>query len=341
MKEGILSRKLIFIICSMFLLGCSNNDGEKTVSIDQANSVSEAEIAISSNVTDENIANSILYNDITVSENDAEPTENSERMMEESLSEEEFDYDSIYEEKEGVISLTENDEYIIPFDIVYANININEIKDWNTILRYERRHYEGKVYEFFNSDKIVEGTDFVHEGLLIVTEEDNIDNYQITEIELYMGDSHHDRIFYFEDVTYDGNKEILIDKGGYGAQGACHMDCYMYDNDKGMYVEIPGFSQISNPRLDSEQEYVFGSHRDSAFIHDRYAYQFMNGEFVLVYKLSSDSSGEETIWSINGEEIGRTDDKSGFEQIDNDIFNIFYLESGEINPRREEWFWTE
>lgn len=66
----------------MFLLGCSNNGLESTVSIDQANSVSESEIAISSNVTDENIANSILYNDITVSENDAEPKENNERMME-------------------------------------------------------------------------------------------------------------------------------------------------------------------------------------------------------------------------------------------------------------------
>jgi len=62
-KEGILSRKLIFIICSMFLLGCSNNGLESTVSIDQANSVSESEIAISSNVTDENIANENVNTD--------------------------------------------------------------------------------------------------------------------------------------------------------------------------------------------------------------------------------------------------------------------------------------
>ena len=240
---------------------------------------------------------------------------------------------SVYEEVDGVISLMRNDEIDIPFDIIYADYDLESMTEWEDIRRYERCHHDGKVYEFIVSTQLVPMHNLTYEGLLLISDEDDKENYQVINQEVPGWQMLHEKTFYFEDVTYDGNKEVLIDYGGFGAQGCTYMGCYRYDDKTDEYVEITGFSSISNPELDSEGEYIFGSHRDTAVMHSYYAYKYSNGQFIEVYWLSSDYSDGEEIWCVNEVEIGRTNNINDLSTINDPVFKLFYREDGSRNPR--------
>ena len=240
-----------------------------------------------------------------------------------------MDY-SYMEDNEGFIHLEDvydsDVTFDIPFDIVYANIDLYEITDWEKIFLYERCHFDGKVYEFFNSDKLPEGHDFSREGLLIITDEVDKDKYQIIELDRSLGADFVDKIFYFEDVTYDGENEILINWGGFGAQLCHYMSCYKYDHKSDMYIEIPSFQYISNPQIDKKEEYIFGSHRGGAAIHYYYAYQYINDEFACLYAVETEYCGGEYILSVNDDEPVRTYEFDNIEQFDNPVLNLFFSE---------------
>ena len=265
-----------------------------------------------------------------------------------------FEYDTDYLEYYGTDAsseyiIEENSDFIhldvyddiafdIPFDIAYANIDLKEITDWKEISLYERCHFDGKVYEFFDSDKIVEGTDFTYEGLLVITDEEDKDDYQLIELTTFLGVYYNDNIFYFEDVTYDGVKELLINWGGFGAQFCHYMSCYKYDYERGMYIEIPGFHRISDPAFDKKEEFIFGSHRDGAFAHSFYAYQYINDEFVCVYDVYIEYDEGEEILTVNGEEIGRAEEFDDLEQYDNPAFSLFFGNDDDSDSR-QYWFY--
>ena len=242
----------------------------------------------------------------------------------------------IIEENSDFIHLDVYDDigFDIPFDIAYANIDLKEITDWKKISLYERCHFDGKVYEFFESNYVLKGCDFTREGLLVITDEEDKDNYQIIEIYTGFGCDFTDNIFYFEDVTYDGTKELLINWGGFGAQLCRRMSCYKYDYEKGMYIEIPHFSEISDPAIDEKREYIFGSLRDGAFGYSYYAYQCINDELVCVYSVYIGYDEGEYILTVNGEEVGRTKDYNDLKQLDNPAVAIFFG-----SDSRKSWFY--
>ncbi len=246
--------------------------------------------------------------------------------------EEKLDIDhSINDEVDVEVSMKDY-EGEIPFDVIYADFDLKSYTGWDSIFRYERYRYSGKVYEFILSHKLLENHDYTVEGLLVITEEDDKGNYQIIEHDTPTTNPIPARTLYFIDVTYDGTPEVLIDYGGFGAQNCTYMGCYRYDALADEYVEVPGFAGISNPEVDTEGEYIFGFHRDASFMHSYYVYQYKNDRFEEVYHLVSTYEDGEHVWLVNNIEICRSavDDYS---LIDNPVFEMFYLEDGSINPR--------
>ena len=197
-------------------------------------------------------------------------------------------------------------------------VRVNKITDVFREMVKKNIQYNG-----FDNDEL--------DKVMAVTYEDNYPD----SFSLKLSVTSETKVYYcvVNDYPYDGNKEVLIDYGGFGAQGCTYMGCYRYDDKTDEYVESTGFSCISNPKLDSEGEYIFGSHRDTATMHSYYAYKYSNGQFIEVYWLSSDYSDGEEIWSVNEVEIGRTNNINDLSTINDPVFELFFRKNGSRNPR--------
>ncbi len=81
------------------------------------------------------------------------------------------------------------------------------------------------------------------------------------------------------DTNFDGNKDLLICKGGYGVQGAVSYHCYLYTQNG--YELCPSFSSIPNPVIDNDSHLIKGTYRENASKSATEYYTFSNGMFVL------------------------------------------------------------
>ena len=232
MKEGILSRKLIFIICSMFLLGCSNNGLESTVSIDQANSVSETGIAISS-------------------------TEYFENNMFENILDEDF-----YSQVKSTVNLVDGEE------IEFTEWIEDEICYRVAVCRTEEVDGEYKHL----SDYI-----FINNGTtkyIKVTYPSKSEDY---DVDRYVYDACDFEVKY-EDVTFDGNKDVVISLGHAGSKGTQIACAYVYED--GEFVYKKSFELIPNYVIDEEEKCVRGWLYDPAGYDNNFIYEYIDGQFV-------------------------------------------------------------
>lgn len=82
---------------------------------------------------------------------------------------------------------------------------------------------------------------------------------------------------HFEDVTFDGNDDLLICLGGHKAQGYC---AFIYEN--GQYRYEKSFENIPDYEVDAQNHVIRGSNPDSATAHTYWTFEYRNGEFVEV-----------------------------------------------------------
>lgn len=83
-----------------------------------------------------------------------------------------------------------------------------------------------------------------------------------------------------EDVDFDGQKDLLIFRGRFGAQGAEGYDCYLIRGDE--FVFCPGFADIPNPVVDEEKQVVNGWNRNSASSYSEMTYRFNGTDFEMI-----------------------------------------------------------
>lgn len=82
----------------------------------------------------------------------------------------------------------------------------------------------------------------------------------------------------FEDVTFDGNDDLLIWMGDFGPSSIyC---AFIYENGQYRYEE--SFENIPSYRVDTKNHVISGTSRNSATSHTYYTYEYQNGEFVEV-----------------------------------------------------------
>lgn len=75
------------------------------------------------------------------------------------------------------------------------------------------------------------------------------------------------------DVTFDGNKDIVISLGHQGAAGTCISCAYIYED--GEYKYVKSFENIPNYSLNNEEQFINGCFKDT-----EYKYIYTNGQFV-------------------------------------------------------------
>lgn len=78
---------------------------------------------------------------------------------------------------------------------------------------------------------------------------------------------------YFEDVTFDGENDIVISLGHQGASGTEVHCAYVYID--GEYVYTKSFEEIPNYQIDNDNKCIVGEYDG-----EEYKYIFQNGEFV-------------------------------------------------------------
>ncbi|MDE6743862.1 MAG: M56 family metallopeptidase [Lachnospiraceae bacterium] len=82
---------------------------------------------------------------------------------------------------------------------------------------------------------------------------------------------------HFEDVTFDGNDDLLICLGGSRAQGYC---AFIYEN--GQYRYEKSFENIPDYEVDAQNHVIRGSNLDSATAQTYWTFEYRNGKFVEV-----------------------------------------------------------
>lgn len=92
-------------------------------------------------------------------------------------------------------------------------------------------------------------------------------------------------LHYF-DADFDGNSDILVLNGGFGAQFASFYTCLLWRD--GRFVEDPSFAEIPNPGIDAENRLILGTWRNSAASHSWATYEYRGGEFAMTACLTEE-----------------------------------------------------
>ena len=84
----------------------------------------------------------------------------------------------------------------------------------------------------------------------------------------------------YEDVSFDGNKDIVIFLGHYGSRGIEHSCAYVCTD--GEFVYTKSFEDIPYFSVDDKEERIYGWYYDGMLANDVICkYKFENGEFIL------------------------------------------------------------
>lgn len=116
---------------------------------------------------------------------------------------------------------------------------------------------------------------------------------QVLDDEAHDGGAWDSEGLYLIDVNFDGEDDIVVQNGRYGAQGAAGYSCYLGSNKT--YERCESFEEIPNASVDAKNKMILGTNRNSAVSHSYLVYQFKSGSFQLGRHLTIDAElkGEE------------------------------------------------
>lgn len=107
------------------------------------------------------------------------------------------------------------------------------------------------------------------------------------------GDARSDAIR-FEDINFDGDKDIVLSAGHFGNQGLLREFGWTWSRKSGRYEYCSAYYEIVNPEIDAEHQLVRSSWRNSAASHSWVIYRYVDGAFVMQSRLTEESLyGEE------------------------------------------------
>ena len=241
------------------------------------------------------------------------------------------------EEEDGVMEVYAGGEVIdISEDRMTAQISPQDILTGNPIL-YNRFQVDGWIFEWLISDYYDDDNWFFEEGVLVISREGNTQEIQIVPVKAEGGYAtwvSANNKFEYVDVNFDTVPDLLICTGHHGNQGALTYYCFL-QTETG-FVEAPTFSDIPNPSIDTENQLILSQWRNSAASHSWAEYKCEDNIYVLSRELREellvDSDEEIWIWTVNGEEIGRSNELSKAE-----IEDLLYNENSEWNLSHNRW----
>ena len=308
------------IIFSIVLTACGAR-GEAAAVVDHA---SRQEIIIADIDLEKELQESVseenTISDIAPEDEMQEPIPNDDGSME------------IYSARE-IISLSD--------DMIVGKVALEDILKGNPIL-YDRVIIDSFVVEWILTDYEDEDNIFLEDGVLVISEEDNEENTQVIHVQAEGGWGSPvslENKFKYMDVNFDDIPDILVCTGHHGNQGLITYYCFL-QSDTG-FVEAPTFTEIANPAVDTENKLILSQWRNWAASHSWAEYKYQDNAYVLDRELCEDAKMPEDgqdandyiwVWTVNGKEIGRSDELS-----EPEIEELLYSENSEWRIADDRW----
>ncbi len=187
--------------------------------------------------------------------------------------------------------LTEEASQETTEDVETETAEGEENKDYDPI---DYMEYEIQTTYFLKDESwgyelvIAQGQEYVREVKIFVSQlrEDVYCLRQVLEDTKHDGAAWDSRGLYLVDVNFDGEKDILVQNGHYGNQGAECYSCYLHEG--GEYVQCEGFEEIPNVSVDEENQMILSSWRNSAVSHGWGVWVYENGSFHLQRSLTEE-----------------------------------------------------
>lgn len=158
---------------------------------------------------------------------------------------------------------------------------------------YQRREDQGRVAECFVTEQYPESS--AGEGELYLADKapwirvtDGSDVYELRPEEGLAFEVGIRNRMRFEDINFDGVKDIVLVAGYFGNQGLCYEFGWIWDQKSGRYVFSPTYSMIGNPSIDSRHQLVRSSWRNWAASHSWAIYRYVDGAFVMQGRLTEE-----------------------------------------------------
>lgn len=246
MKRKYMSHIIVFIMIIVFLYGCKNNIDDRTLTSNQV-SDSSYHIRDESNREVQASTNEIRED---MDENDAEDWV--------SIDNKEFNYFV------NLIINPTDEEEIVKAEWIEENVCFRvSIERPNQVEDYYAHH----------DDYI-----FIKDGTIKWFKVDypNHKDLQYPDRHVWAACDFNVR---YEDVTFDGNKDILIFLGHAGSHGSEVFCAYIYSSGNFWYTK--SFENIPNYSIDYDNKIIRGWNTDSASTYHTSVYKFVDGEFVV------------------------------------------------------------
>lgn len=254
-------------------------------------------------------------------------------VMDDSISETQH---KIPKEENGLLEIYAGRETIAVDKILTAQISPQEVLKGNPIL-YDRFRIDGWVFEWMISDYYDDDNWFAEDGVLTVSRENSTEDAQIIHVTAEGGYAtwvSAENKFVYVDVNFDDLPDLLICTGHHGNQGALTYYCFLQTENG--FVEAPSFTEIPNPAVDAENRLIRSQWRNSAVSHSWAEYKCRDNTYVLYRELCEDvdlNNGEEVwVWTVNGEEAARSDERS-----EEEIAAFLYGEDSEWKLADDRW----
>ena len=227
-------------------------------------------------------------------------------------------------------------------DMIVGQVALEDILEGKPIL-YDRVIIDGFVVEWILSDYEDEKSTLIEEGVLVISKENDAENTQVIRVQGRGGGwgppAGLANKFEYMDVNFDDVPDLLICTGHHGNQGAITYYCFL-QTDTG-FVEAPTFTDIVNPSVDTENQLILSQWRNWAASHSWAEYKYQDNSYVLYRELCEEAEipekGQEAnediwVWTVNGEEIGRSDKLS-----ESEIEDLLYNENSEWRITGDRW----
>lgn len=254
----------------------------------------------------------------------------------------EEDLQEVPTEENGTMEIYAAGEAIsLSSDDMVGQISVEEILKGNPIL-YDRFQTDGWVFEWIVSDYDNEDNYFLEDGVLLISQEGNAEDVQVIHVQGEGGAATWVSVenkFEYMDVNFDDVPDLLICTGQHGNQGLLTYYCFLQTD--GSFVEAPTFTDIPNPAVDTENKLILSQWRNSAASHSWAEYKYQDNEYVMDRELREDIASYEEeqnsdediwVWTVNGEEIGRSDVLS-----ESEIDDLLYNENSEWRLADDRW----
>ncbi|MDE7436269.1 MAG: hypothetical protein K2N01_10695 [Lachnospiraceae bacterium] len=221
-------------------------------------------------------------------------------------------------------------------DTMIAQVSPQEILMGNPIL-YDRFRTDGWIFEWLVSDYFDDNNWFFEDGVLVVSRENDTENAQIIHVTAEGGYAtwvSAENRFEYMDVNFDDIPDLLICTGHRGNQGALTYYCFLQTENG--FVESPTFTDIPNPSIDADNKLILSQWRNSALSHSWAEFKYQDNVYVMYRELCEeavpDSAKDIWVWTVNNEEIGRSDELT-MEEIE----DLLYNENSEWRISEDRW----